>query len=77
MLFQRLFGLTIYNSLFIPVYQTALRNIRPVESAKEASNLRYKLWENRDLNSAASNYRCLFGLAIVCILYITFQTVVL
>ena len=32
-----------HTSLFIPIYQS------PVESAKEASNLQYKLWENRVL----------------------------
>ena len=48
-LFQLVYGVTIYTSLFIPMYQTALAIIRPVESTKEASNLQYKLWENCDL----------------------------
>jgi hypothetical protein len=38
-----------HTSLFIPIYQTAAGIISPVETAKEASNLQYKLWENRNL----------------------------
>jgi hypothetical protein len=38
-----------HTSLFIPIYQTAVGIISPLETAKEASNLQYKLRENRDL----------------------------
>ena len=48
-LFQLVYGATIYTSLFIPIYQTALAITCPVESTKEASTLQYKLWENHDL----------------------------
>ena len=50
-LFQLVYGST-HQSVY-SYYQS------PVQSAKEASNLQSKLWENRDLNSAASNYLCL------------------
>jgi len=39
----------LHTSLFIPIYQTAVGIISPVEIAKEASNFQYKLWENHDL----------------------------
>jgi hypothetical protein len=39
----------LQTSLFIPMYQTAVGIISPLELAKEASNFQCKLWENHDL----------------------------
>jgi len=39
----------LHTTLFIPMYQTAVGIISPVEIAKEASYFQYKLWENHDL----------------------------
>ena len=38
------------------MYQTAVGIISPVEFANEAYQIQYKVWENRDFKSAASNY---------------------
>jgi hypothetical protein len=42
-----------HTGLFTPIYQTAVGILSPVAIAKEASNLEYKLWENRDLTVQA------------------------
>jgi len=39
----------LHTNLFFPIYQTAVERISSVEFDKEASNFRYKLWENHDL----------------------------
>jgi len=39
----------LHTSLFIPIYQTSVGIMSPVEIAKEATNFQYKLWENNDL----------------------------
>jgi hypothetical protein len=61
----------LQTSLCIPIYQTAVGIISPLELAIEASNFQYKLWGNHDL-SAASNYLYLFVWAMVCILFILY-----
>jgi hypothetical protein len=73
-LFQLVYGATIYTSLFIPIYQTA--PIHPMESAKKASNLQCKLWESRDLTVQPVITYIYLG-EIECILFITFQTIIL
>jgi hypothetical protein len=41
----------LHTSLIIPIYQTAVGIISPVEFAEEVSNFQYKLWENHDLTA--------------------------
>ena len=48
-LFQLVYGSTIYRCLFISVYQTAVGIISPVEFVNKASHFQDKLWENHDL----------------------------
>jgi len=68
----------LHSSLFIPIYQTAVAIISPVEIATEATNLQYKLWENHDLTAPP-------GITYIYVcerdgthtVYITFQNVVL
>ena len=65
-----------HTSLFIPIYQTALRITRPIQSTNEASNLQYKLWEIRDLTVKTVITTVYMCVAILCSLFLTFQTVV-
>jgi hypothetical protein len=61
----------LHTSLFIPIYQTAVGSISPVEFAKGASNFLYKLWENHDLTVQpviTNIYLC--ERAMVCNLFI-------
>jgi hypothetical protein len=66
----------LHTSLFIPIYQTAIGIISPVETATEATNFQYKLRENHDLTAQpviAYIYLCeRDGMHPVCI---TFQNV--
>jgi len=39
----------LHTNLFIPIYQTAVGIVAQWSLLKEASNFRYKLWENHDL----------------------------
>ena len=41
----------LHTSLFIPIYQTAVGIISPVEIATEATNFQHKLWEYHDLTA--------------------------
>jgi hypothetical protein len=74
MLYYFSWFIALHTSLFIPIYQTAVGIISPVEIAKEASNFQYKLWENHDLM-----VQPVITYIHLCehLVYLTFQTVIL